>query len=112
MPAPALSLRKSVIGGETAPDDYQVMFEGIPIGRILKQPGVPAGRPNWFFSVLFDDRPQLPGYTGLCSDIEECKRRFRACWSGIRATLTQADLERARLNAERERAKPRFPDRT
>ena len=37
----ALSLRPTVIDGETHPDDYQVIWNGIPIGRILKQPGVP-----------------------------------------------------------------------
>jgi hypothetical protein len=46
MPPPAdqLSLRLTLIGGETAPDDWQVIWDGIPIGRILKARGVPVGR--------------------------------------------------------------------
>jgi hypothetical protein len=42
-----LRLRPTLIAGETAPEDYQVFWNGLQIGRILKQPGVPTGRPNW-----------------------------------------------------------------
>jgi hypothetical protein len=49
-----------MIGGEPHPDDYQVIWNGIPIGRILKRPGVPVGRPNWHWSVAFRDVPSRP----------------------------------------------------
>jgi len=45
-----LALRATVIGSETAPDDYVVHWNGLSIGRILKQPGVPDGRSNWFWA--------------------------------------------------------------
>jgi hypothetical protein len=65
MPDPdALSLRPTMIGGETHPDDYQVIWNCIPIGRILKQPGVPVGRPNWHWGVAFPGRAQPPGHRG------------------------------------------------
>jgi hypothetical protein len=71
-----LLLRPTAIGGDTAPDDYQVIWNGMPIGRILKQPGVPLGRPNWFWGVVFPGRPQPSGHRGLCTDLEECKPGF------------------------------------
>jgi hypothetical protein len=43
MPGDQLLLRPTVIGGDAAPDDYQVIWNGMPIGRILEQPGVPLG---------------------------------------------------------------------
>jgi hypothetical protein len=92
----ALILRPTMIGSESHPDDYQVIWNGIPIGRILKQPGVPVGRPNWHWGVAFPGRAQPPGHRGHCSDPEECKRRFRAVWSGIRSSLSDADVEAAR----------------
>jgi hypothetical protein len=86
----ALILRPTVIGGEPHPDDYQVIWNGIPIGRILKQPGVPVGRPNWHWGVAFPGRPQPSGHRGHCSDLEECKRRFKAVRAGIRVRLSEA----------------------
>jgi hypothetical protein len=83
--ADGLTLRATIIGGDTAPDDYQVFWSGMPIGRILKQPGVPMGRPNWHWGVAFPGRPQPSGHRGNCSDLDECERRFKATWAGIRA---------------------------
>lgn len=100
MPDEQLYLRPAVIGGETAPDDYAVHWNGLSIGRILKQPGVPIGRPNWHWGVAFPGRPQLPDHRGNCSDLEECKRRFKAVWSGIRTSLSEADIEAARRTVE------------
>jgi hypothetical protein len=92
-----LRLRPTVIAGEKASDDYQVFWRELPIGRILKQPGVPTGRPNWYWGVAFPGRPLPAGHRGNCSDIEECKRRFKAVWAGIRQGLSEADIEAARL---------------
>jgi|1185.fasta_scaffold1189201_1 hypothetical protein len=41
-----LFLRPTVIAGQRGEDDFQVIWDGIPIGRILKQPGVPFDRPG------------------------------------------------------------------
>ena len=102
MPAPddPLILRATIIAGDRLENDYQVIWNGLPIGRILQQPGVPHGRPNWSWGVSFPGRPQLPNHRGLCSDLEECKRRFKVVWSGIRAQLTDADVDHARSVVE------------
>lgn len=91
-----LRLRPTLIAGETAPDDYQVFWRELPIGRILKQPGVPMGRPNWHWGVAFPGRPQPAGHRGNCSDLDECKRRFKAIWAGIRPRLSEADIDAAK----------------
>ena len=95
-----LKLRKTVIAGDTLEDDYQVIWDGIPIGRILKQPGVPVGRPNWSWGVIFPHKPQQSYQRGLASDLEECKRRFKVAWSDMRSKLTEKDIEKARTQAE------------
>lgn len=94
-----LFLRPTVIAGERGDDDYQVIWRGIPIGRILKQPGVPHGRPNWSWGIIFPHKPQHSWMRGLESDLAECKRRFEVTWSGIRDALTPADIDPARQQA-------------
>jgi hypothetical protein len=106
-----LTLRRTVIGGDTLQDDYQVIWDSIPIGRILRQPGVPPGRPNWSWGVTFPGKPQQPAHRGLCSDLDECKRRFRAVWSGIHAGLSADDIEAGRRVFELSNRRPKFPQR-
>jgi hypothetical protein len=50
-PDEAVSLRATVIAGERHADDYQVIWRGLPIGRILRQLGVPVG-PAYQRSIL------------------------------------------------------------
>jgi hypothetical protein len=94
-----LSLRPTVIAGQRGEDDWQVIWDGIPIGRILKAPGVPNGQPNWSWGVILPNRPQQPWHRGMESGLEECKRRFRVTWTAILAELTAADIEAARTTA-------------
>jgi hypothetical protein len=37
-------LRKTLIGGKTYPDDYTVIWRELPIGRIMRAPGLPPPR--------------------------------------------------------------------
>jgi len=101
-----LKLRPTVIAGDKLEDDYQVIWDGIPIGRILKQPGVPVGRRNWSWGVIFPHMPQQPWHRGLESDLDECERCFRVAWSDIRAKLTEADIEAARHQTEDNKRRP------
>lgn len=108
MPAPPdqLSLRKTVIGGETHPDDYLVIWDKLPIGRILKQPGMPSGRPNWSWGIILPNKPQADWMRGICSDLEECQRRFKVAWSAVHRTLSEADIEEARKAEQRAQDRP------
>jgi hypothetical protein len=108
----ALILRPTNIGNETHPDDFQVIWRDIAIGRILRQPGVPVGRPNWHWGVAFPGQPQPASHRGNCGDLEECQRRFRAVWAGIRSGLSEADVEAARrVVADTDRRVKKWPER-
>jgi hypothetical protein len=43
-----ITMRPTVIGGDQHADDFEVIWRGLIIGRILKQPGAPIGQPQWF----------------------------------------------------------------
>lgn len=45
--------------------------------------------------VAFPSRAQPASHRGNCNLIE-CKMRFKAAWSGIRSSLSEADIEAAR----------------
>jgi hypothetical protein len=62
-PADQLSMRRTVIGGETAANDYVVVWDGITIGRVLKVAGV-GGRETWNWGVTFPHRPAHRGQAG------------------------------------------------
>lgn len=96
MPPDPLFLRPTVIAGDRLSDDYQVIWDGLRVGRILKQPGVPAGRPNWSWGITFPHMPQLAWQRGLQGDLEEAKQRFKLAWGAVHAKLTEADIEAAR----------------
>jgi hypothetical protein len=44
-------LRATVIGGYRYPDDYQVIWRGLPIGRI-KSSRVQFGQQEWWFGCV------------------------------------------------------------
>ena len=52
-----LTLRRTVIGGETAPDDYAVIWDGLTIGRIWKTIAVGGGI-DWSWSCGPPNVPQ------------------------------------------------------
>lgn len=98
-PPDQLFLRVTVIGGDRLVDDYQVIWDGIRIGRILKAPGVPHAFPNWSWGVGFPHIPQQPWQRGMESDLEEAKRRFKMAWGALHAKLTEVDVDKARIQA-------------
>lgn len=100
-----LKLRPAVIGGETKPDDYSVIWDRIIVGRIFMQMGV-GGRMQWSWSAHFPHRPQHAYERGLVSDLEEAKRRFKVAWSAIEADLTDEDIRRAREQEENTKNRP------
>lgn len=104
-PADQLTLRKTVIANETAPDDYVVIWNGITVGRILKVTAVGGGN-AWNWGVAFPNRPQLPAHRGQASDLEECKRLFKVIWGSIHRELTEADVEAARADEEAVKQRP------
>jgi hypothetical protein len=110
-PADHLALRATVIAGETARDDYQVIWSELPIGRIMRQAGMPPGRPSWSWSIIFTHRPQLAWHKGFGVDLEDAKKLFRLAWSTVHRELTQADVdvEKAQDRADADRPWRRRP---
>jgi hypothetical protein len=101
-----LKLRPRVVAGDKLENDYQVIWEGISIARILKQPRAPVGRPNRSWGVIFPHLPQQQWHRGLESDLEESKRRFRVAWTDMWAKLTEAVIEAARHQIEDNKRRP------
>lgn len=95
-PKEPVALRKTVVGGDALPDDFLVIWDKLPIGRILRQPGIPSDRPNWSWGIILPTRPQLSWMRGICSDLEECQRRFKVAWSAVHRELTIADVDALR----------------
>lgn len=89
-----LSLRKMRFEDITYDDDYLVMWRGIAVGRILKQTGIPMGKPAWFWGINFDARPQTEAMRGMRRDLTECQQAFRDAWEIYRPQITEADFER------------------
>jgi hypothetical protein len=96
-----LTLRKMIIDGKPIDDDFEVFWDGLPVGRILRQPGVPIGKPNIFWGVSFAGRPQPVGQRGIVATIDEAKIRFKLAWTAVRPTITEQDIRRERERLSR-----------
>lgn len=58
-----LTLRRTVIGGQTAPDDYEVIWDELSIGRIFRSVGV-GGIDGWSWAVILPNVPQRSDHRG------------------------------------------------
>jgi hypothetical protein len=96
-----LTMRPTVIGGQRCPDDYQVMWRGMSIGRIMRASGLPSDKPQWSWNCYVQGRPCRPNESGGGISLDQCKERFRAAWESIRAELTDQDIATAQGYAER-----------
>ena len=46
-----------MIGGQTYPDDFTVIWRGLSIGRIMQASGVPAHLAQWSWSCFVHGKP-------------------------------------------------------
>jgi hypothetical protein len=90
-----ISLRATIIDGEQYADDYKVIWRGLVIGRILKEPGAPLGKPQWWYGCNLHGQPQAAADRGHGIDLKDCQRRFKMLWARIRVCLTDQDIARA-----------------
>jgi hypothetical protein len=89
----AIALRVTMIGGQRYPDDFTVIWRGLPIGRIMQASGLPPHVSQWRWTCNFYGKPN--GDSGSGVDLDDCKAKFRVAWSRIRAALTDADIAKA-----------------
>jgi hypothetical protein len=85
-----IALRVTVIGGQTYPDVYEVIWRDLPIGRIMWASGLPSHVPQWRWTCNIYGKPGGGGGSGV--DLDDCKRQFRAAWATLRAGLTDTDI--------------------
>ena len=72
------------------------MWDGLSIGRITQQRGMPFGRPNISWGIILSGHPQLPTHLGMAETVQEAKDRFKAAWSALLPMLTAEDIEAER----------------
>jgi hypothetical protein len=96
-----LTLRPTVIGGQRCADDYQVIWRGMSIGRIMRASSLPSDKAQWSWNCYLHGRPCKASESGGGSSLDHCKERFRAVWESIRAELTGDDIATAHGYAER-----------
>jgi len=105
-----IALRPTVIGGVRQDDDFEVVWRGLPVGRMLKQ----VDNPHWWWACTLYGLPPTPGDRGPAINYKDCQVRFRLAWSRIRPTLTEETIRAAKQHAdeliEQEAAKEAKPD--
>lgn len=90
-----LFLRLAVIGGETAPGDYSVIWDGLPIGRIFKSIGV-NGATIWSWSCSLPNVPQPTYHRGRANSLDEAKAKFSEAWDDLKGRVSHSEIEKAR----------------
>jgi hypothetical protein len=91
-----LALRPTKIDGAVLKDDYQVIWQDMPIGRIMLRSGQPQGQPPWWFGVNVHGMPQPPADRGVANSLPDAQRRFKEVWKRVHSELAYSDLQRAR----------------
>jgi hypothetical protein len=90
-----LTLRPTVIGNETCPDDYCVIHDGRSVGRIHMTHG-PNGSTAWDWHV----KPplQIPTWcNGSADSLGAAECQFKAAWERFHASLTPEQIRRWHL---------------
>ncbi len=91
-----ITIQDTEIDGHNYPDDYTVIWRGLPIGRIRKNPGLPAHFDQWWWGCNVHGQPSLSGDSGQGIDFEDCKAKFKLAWVRIRARLSDRSIAKAR----------------
>ncbi|MBW7967597.1 hypothetical protein [Bradyrhizobium sp. BR 10261] len=99
-----LSLRCTIISGETAPDDYVVIWDGLHIGRIFKTEAVGGGA-TWSWSCALPNVPQPSQHRGHAGSLTAAKDAFRGAWDDLQQQVSYDQLKEARAIDE-DRSRP------
>jgi len=92
----SIALRPTVADGQTVADDYEVIWRGMLIGRIMKQPD---GR-HWWWGCNVYGHPPGPNDRGPAINFKDCQVRFKLAWSRIRPALADETIAMAMAHAE------------
>lgn len=91
-----IALRPAVVDGVRRDDDFEVIWRGIPVGRILKQ----ADIPHWWWGCNVYGQPAGPDDRGPAINFKDCQVRFKRAWARIRPALTEEAIAVAARHAE------------
>lgn len=92
----AISLRPTVVDGQAMADDYEVVWRGMPVGRIMKQ----LDSPHWWWGCNVYGQPPGTNDRGPAINFKDCQVRFKLAWSRIRPALSEEAIEVAMRHAE------------
>jgi len=92
----SVALRPTVIDGQRQEDDYEVIWRGLPIGRIMK----PPGDAHWWWGCNVYGQPQAANDRGPVINFKDCQLRFKIAWTRIRAGLTEEAISIAVRHAQ------------
>jgi hypothetical protein len=92
----SVALRPTVVDGQRQEDDFDVIWRGLPVGRIMK----PPGEPHWWWGCNVYGQPLGPNDRGPGINFKDCQFRFKLAWARIRAALTEEDISVASQHAE------------
>ena len=81
----SITIHATQIDGQSYPDDYTVIWRGLPIGRIRKNPGLPDYVDQWSWGCNVYGQPSVTGDSGQGTDLEDCKAKFKAAWARVRS---------------------------
>ncbi len=105
----AIALRPTAIGGVRQENNFEVVWRGFSVGRIMKQ----ADGPHWWWACTVYGLPATANDRGQAINYKDCQVRFRLAWTRIRPTLTeetiQAAMQHAQALLEQEAAKGAAP---
>ena len=92
----SVAVRPTVIDGQRQEDDYELIWRGLPIGRIMK----PPGDPHWWWGCNVYGQPQAVNDRGPGINFKDCQLRFKIVWTRIRAGLTDEAISVAVRHAQ------------
>jgi hypothetical protein len=96
----SIALQHVVVDGQVQADDYEVIWRGLTIGRMMKQ----ADSAHWWWSCNVFGQPPNAGDRGLAINFKDSQLRFKLAWTKIRIALTEEDIAVAQRHAD---AQPR-----
>jgi hypothetical protein len=103
----AIALRPTAIGGVRQENDFEVVWRGFPVGRIMKQ----VEGPHWWWACTVYGLPATANDRGQAINYKDCQVRFRLAWSRIRPTLTEETIRAATQHVQALSGMYRIPAR-
>lgn len=91
-----VALRPMVVDGQVQADDYEVIWRGLLVGRIMKR----LDSPHWWWCCNLYGQPPTANDRGPAINFKDSQLRFKLAWTRTRATLTPEDIAVATQHAE------------